>query len=86
MNKTLLLIIIDFLFLNLIALTQCEKLEVSRPPAQIGPEVAADPWDGPSPREQDLVAAMQLSLADESSRREALAEKLAGTEEALTER
>lgn len=86
MNKMLLLIIIDFLFLNLIALTQWEKLEVSRPPAQIGPEVAADPGDGPSPREQDLVAAMQLSLADESSRREALAEKLAGTEEALTER
>jgi X-X-X-Leu-X-X-Gly heptad repeat protein len=85
MNKTLLLIIIDFLFLNLIALTQWEKLEVSRPPAPVGPEMAADPGDGPSPRDQDLVAAMQLSLADENSRREALAQKLAGTEEALAE-
>lgn len=86
MNKTLLLIIIDFLFLNLIALTQWEKLEISRPPAPVGPEVAAEPGDGPTPREQDLVAAMQLSLADESSRREALAEQLAGAEETIAER
>ncbi|MCF7688615.1 MAG: hypothetical protein K9M98_00965 [Cephaloticoccus sp.] len=86
MNKTLLLIIIDFLFLNLIALTQWEKLEISRPPAPIGPEVAAQPGEGPTPREQDLVAAMKLSLTDESARRESLAQQLAGAEETIAER
>lgn len=86
MNKTLLLIIIDFLFLNLIALTQWEKIEVSRPPAPVGPEVAATPGEGPAPEENDLLAAMKLSLADESNRREALAAELAGTAETLAER
>lgn len=86
MNKTLLLIIIDFLFLNLIALTQWEKVEVSRPPAPVGPQVAAEPGEGPTPVDNDLLAAMKLSLADEASRREALSEKLAGTEAELEQR
>jgi len=86
MNKTLLLIIIDFLFLNLIALTQWEKVEISRPPAPVGPQVAAEPGEGPTPVENDLLEAMKLSLADEASRREALSEKLASTEVELEQR
>jgi len=86
MNKTLLLIIIDFLFLNLIALTQWEKVEVSRPPVPLGPQIVADPGDGPSPIENDLVAAMQLSLADEAARRAALAAELGALSENLAER
>lgn len=86
MNKTLLLIIIDFLFLNLIALTQWEKLEVSRPPAQIGPNVAAEPGEGPSSVESDLVAAMRQSLSDEQTTRDTLAQQLAATKSVLAER
>jgi len=85
-NKTLLLIIIDFLFLNLIALTQWEKVEVSRPPVPLGPQIVAEPGDGPSPIENDLVAAMQLSLADEAARRAALAAELGTLSENLAER
>lgn len=84
MNKTLLLIIIDFLFLNLIALTQWEKLEVSRPPAQVGPNVAAEPGEGPV--ESDLVAAMRQSLTDEQTTRDTLAQQLTETKTALAER
>jgi len=86
MNKTLLLIIIDFLFLNLIALTQWEKVEISRPPVPLGPQIVAEPGDGPSPIENDLVAAMQLSLADEAARRAALAAELGALSENLAER
>lgn len=86
MNKTLLLIIIDFLFLNLIALTQWEKLEVSRPPAQVGPSVAAEPGEGPSPVENDLVAAMRQSLTDEQTARDTLARQLAEAKTVLAER
>lgn len=86
MNKTLLLIIIDFLFLNLIALTQWEKLEVSRPPAQVGPNVAAEPGEGPGPVESDLVAAMRQSLTDEQTTRDTLAQQLTKTKTALAER
>ncbi|KXU38089.1 hypothetical protein AXK11_01220 [Cephaloticoccus primus] len=86
MNKTLLLIIIDFLFLNLIALTQWEKLEVSRPPVRLGPQIPAEPGDGPDPIESDLVAAMQLSLADEAARRAALAAELDATAQDLAAR
>lgn len=86
MNKTLLLIIIDFLFLNLIALTQWEKLEVSRPPAPVGPTVAAAPGEGPSAQENDLVTAMKQSLADEQSARHDLAQRLAQTQSTLDRR
>ena len=42
MNKTLLLIIIDFLFLNLIALTRWERAEPVRLQAPPVPAVAAN--------------------------------------------
>jgi multidrug efflux pump subunit AcrA (membrane-fusion protein) len=69
MNKTLLLIIVDFLFLNLIALTRWEKAEPSRPRQLPVPEMAGKPGNLP-PRDQDLVEVMRLSLADEQKSRE----------------
>jgi uncharacterized coiled-coil DUF342 family protein len=82
MNKTLLLIICDFLLLNLLALTRWEKAEptpVHRPPV---PQMSANA----ATKDQDLVAAMQTALADERESRDALAEKLTTTESTLAER
>jgi hypothetical protein len=73
MNKTLLLIIIDFLFLNLIALTRWEKAEPSRPVQPPIPQVAANA----ATKDQDLVATMRESLADEQASRQQLEQKLA---------
>jgi hypothetical protein len=69
MNKTLLLIIVDFLFLNLIALTRWEKAEPTRPHQPPVPEMAGKGGSMP-PRDQDLVELMRLSLADEQKVRE----------------
>ncbi len=82
MNRTLLLILCDFLLLNLLALTRWEKAEPAqgrRPPV---PEVAANA----ASRDDDLVAAMQLALADERGARSALADRLESTAAALAER
>jgi multidrug efflux pump subunit AcrA (membrane-fusion protein) len=75
MNKTLLLIIVDFLFLNLIALTRWEKAEPiqQRPPPVL--EMTGKNGGQPS-RDQDLVDVMRLSLADEQKTRERTAEQL----------
>lgn len=82
MNKTLLLIIIDFLFLNLIALTRWEKVEPARtqqpPVSQMGANAAT--------KDQDLVATMRQSLADETATRQALEQRLAQAGSDLTER
>jgi len=75
MNKTLLLIIVDFLFLNLIALTRWEKAEPSRPQQLPVPEMAGKPGKLP-PRDQDLVEVMRLSLADEQKSREQTSSQL----------
>ncbi len=66
MNRTLLLIIVDFLFLNLIALTRWEKAEPTHPRQLPVPEMAGNM----PPRDQDLVELMRLSLADEQKVRE----------------
>jgi hypothetical protein len=82
MNKTLLLILCDFLLLNLLALTRWEKAEPARakqPPVPQLPAHAAT-------KDQDLVEVMKLSLADERSTREQLAQKLSATESTLTQR
>lgn len=82
MNKTLLLILCDFLLLNLLALTRWEKAEPAagrRPPE---PEMAANAIT----RDEDLVAAMRLALADERSARDALAEQLTAATSSLAER
>ena len=82
MNRTLLLIIVDFLFLNLIALTRWDRAEPVRPTQPPVPEVAANsPAKG-----DDLVEAMRQSLADEQAGRQDLAQKLAYANSTLSAR
>ena len=82
MNKTLLLIICDFLLLNLLALTRWENAEPSRPKNPPVPELNANAQT----KDQDLVTAMKQSLADEQASRQLLAEKLTSTESTLAAR
>jgi hypothetical protein len=82
MNKTLLLILCDFLLLNLLALTRWEKAEpasAKRPPV---PEMSANA----ATKDRDLVESMQKSLEDERATREQLAQKLSSAESNLTTR
>jgi X-X-X-Leu-X-X-Gly heptad repeat protein len=81
-NKTLLLIICDFLLLNLLALTRWEKAEPARPTQAPVPELGANAVT----KDRDLVETMRQSLADEQSRRDQLAEKLAATDVTLAAR
>lgn len=82
MNKTLLLIICDFLLLNLLALTRWENAEPTRPNTPPVPEMAANAQT----KDQDLVAAMRQSLTDEQSSRQQLTEKLSSAESTLAAR
>lgn len=82
MNKTLLLILCDFLLLNLLALTRWEKAEPARPKLAPVPELAANAVS----KEQDLVETMRASLADEKSTRDELAQKLASADSTLAAR
>ena len=82
MNKTLLLILCDFLLLNLLALTRWEKAEPAprkQPPV---PQMAANA----ATKEQDLVETMRQSLADERSSREQITERLSAADSTLTAR
>ncbi len=83
MNKTLLLILCDFLLLTLLALTRWETVaeppRAKQPPV---PELAANAVT----KEQDLVELMRESLADERSVRDELAQKLAAADAALAAR
>ena len=72
MNKTLLLIIVDFLFLNLIALTRWEKAEPTHARQAPVPKIAANM----PVRDQDLVEVMRMSLADEQKVRDQTAAQL----------
>ncbi len=83
MNKTLLLVICDFLLLNLLALTRWEKAEPPRAQAAaVAQKVAAS-----TPAiNADMVELMRVSLEDEKNTREQLASKLNSTEGSLTER
>lgn len=82
MNKTLLLFIVDFLFLNLIALTRWENAEPARPRLPPVPQVAANAVT----KDQDLVETMRQSLADEQAGREQLARRLADADATLSSR
>ncbi|MBI4624003.1 MAG: hypothetical protein HY736_12405 [Verrucomicrobia bacterium] len=82
MNKTLLLILCDFLLLNLLALTRWEKAEPPRPKRPPVPELAANAVT----KEQDLVETMRQSLSDEKAVRDELAQKLSATDLALAAR
>jgi hypothetical protein len=83
MNKTLLLIIVDFLFLNLIALTRWEKAEPVRPSKPPIPQIASN--DTASP-DQDLVEMMKQSLADEQATRAQIAQQLQSAQATLQQR
>jgi X-X-X-Leu-X-X-Gly heptad repeat protein len=82
MNKTLLLIIVDFLFLNLIALTRWEKAEPTRPQRTPATGVVAN---APA-KDQDLVETMRLSLEDERAARTQMVQQLATVESTLSQR
>ena len=72
MNKTLLLILCDFLLLNLLALTRWDKTEA--PPTTPVFSHSASAQD-------DVVAALRLSLEEEKSNREKLAGELATSQD-----
>ncbi|MBC7367338.1 MAG: hypothetical protein H7343_11110 [Undibacterium sp.] len=82
MNKTLLLILCDFLLLNLLALTRWEKAEPARAKQPPVPELNANA----ATKDQDLVATMRESLVDEKAARDQLVEKLTATDANLAAR
>jgi X-X-X-Leu-X-X-Gly heptad repeat protein len=83
MNKTLLLIMCDFMLLNLLALTRWEKAE----PSHTQLETAAPRAAANAPAiNADMVELMRVSLEDEKASREQLAGQLASTQGTLTER
>jgi len=82
MNRTLLLFIVDFLFLNLIALTRWERAEPARPRQPPVNEISANTVS----KDQDLVEAMRQSLADEQLARQALEQKLVSADSTLSAR
>ncbi len=82
MNRTLLLFIVDFLFLNLIALTRWERAEPARPRQPPVNEISANTVS----KDQDLVEAMRQSLADEQLSRQALEQKLSSADSTLASR
>jgi X-X-X-Leu-X-X-Gly heptad repeat protein len=82
MNRTLLLFIVDFLFLNLIALTRWERAEPAHPRQPPVNEISANAVT----KDQDLVEAMRQSLAEEQLSREALEQKLDSADSTLASR
>lgn len=83
MNKTLLLIMCDFLLLNLLALTRWEKAE----PTHTQLETAAPRAAVNAPAvNADMVELMRISLEDEKASREQLAAQLSSTQGTLAER
>ena len=70
MNKTLLLILCDFLLLNLLALSRWDRTEPPTAPAAATRTASA---------QDDVVAALRLSLEEEKANREKLAQDLATT-------
>ncbi len=83
MNKTLLLIICDFLLLNLLALTRWEDAEPPRPSA---PSVESRPNDATATKDKDLLDVMKLSLEDERAQRDQTLQQLQSTQDTLKNR
>ncbi|NBR10005.1 MAG: hypothetical protein EBT98_10255, partial [Opitutaceae bacterium] len=83
MNKTLLLIMCDFMLLNLLALTRWEKAEPSH--TQLESAAPRSAVNAPAIN-ADMVELMRLTLEDEKSARDALATQLASTRGSLSER
>jgi len=84
MNKTLLLVICDFLLLNLLALTRWEAAEPPRP--QQSPVPAVGSGANAATKSQDMVDVMKLSLEDERAQREQMVQQLQSTQTSLQER
>src|SRR5690606_27661341 len=84
MNRTLLLILCDFLLLNLLALTRWEQAEPTRPEQRPSVRVGGD-GEQTTPQE-DVADVMRLSLEDERAAREALEQRLGETQAQLQER
>lgn len=82
MNKTLLLILCDFLLLNLLALTRWEKAEPANAKQPPIPEMSANA----TTKDRDLVELMKQSLEDERATREQLAKQLSSVETDLSSR
>lgn len=82
MNKTLLLILCDFLLLNLLALTRWEKAEPAKAKQPPVPEMSANAVT----KDRDLAETMKQSLEDERATREQLTKKLSAAESSLTTR
>ncbi len=82
MNKTLLLVICDFLLLNILALTRWENAEPVRPQQTPAASSGADP----ATKDQDIVDVMKMSLEDERAQREQLAQQLQSTTQDLQQR
>ena len=83
MNKTLLLIMCDFMLLNLLALTRWEKAEPSHTQLETAAPRAA--VNAPAVN-ADMVELMRVSLEDEKAARDQLAGQLAATQGSLAER
>lgn len=82
MNKTLLLIICDFLLLNLLALTQWDKpIEPPETTAQSDPDSTTE-----QVVQEDLVDALRITLDEERSARDALSSELQDTQSTLQQR
>lgn len=81
MNKTLLLIICDFLLLNLLALTRWEKPPEATPATQASPAATAQ-----QVVQEDLVGALRTTLEEERAARTELSQELQQREETLAER
>ena len=83
MNKTLLLIMCDFMLLNLLALTRWEKAEPTH--TQLDTAAPRAAINAPAVN-ADMVELMRISLEDEKATREQLAGQLASTQGSLSER
>jgi hypothetical protein len=83
MNKTLLLIMCDFMLLNLLALTRWEKAEPSH--TQLETAAPRSAVNAPAVN-ADMVELMRISLEDEKASREQLAAQLSSTQGSLSER
>lgn len=85
MNKTLLLILCDFLLLNLLALTRWEQVDEQLVSTEIAPVGTAD-GRRPEPADTDLLAALNLSLEEERQLRDAVDTELEDTRRTLESR
>lgn len=85
MNRTLLLILCDFLLLTLLALTDWKKAAPATPPPP-KPAATASPGAGSVTKDDDIVSVMKLSLEDERAQRDQLSQQLQSTQSNLSER